>query len=322
MSLILKTATALLAIVFNAYSVVSNLRADEQSDGAAVTMLAAAFENCLAIKNYDVIIRHWRGLTPHNEADLDFFPGTEDSIVMRFICDRDRERCSLVKWARLTSFDGKSVKKMRPTWTYESFQHGERIAKSVGNVTKGRTAKSTFLDFMRAHNICFFESSGITAYTFPQQKELRQSLEDIGNIFRGTSVRQFPDGTCILTANFPKEKPTQSVRYVVDTRTLMPVRFTSRSQNSGRDKIIYSHTIRYEEIEGLFRTKSIQYEKLDYGISRRENDPQAMELDHVGTVDIEWMQFNVEKLQFPEDVPLASEATELAKYLKLTDEAK
>ncbi|MDZ4848688.1 MAG: hypothetical protein SGI77_05300, partial [Pirellulaceae bacterium] len=89
-----------------------------------------------------------------------------------------------------------------------------------------------------------------------------------------------------------------------------------------------SHKTKLELINGIYRVTSISLEIQDVGpdyasltkkyASDTKKSQQGMLLTTIGTVDIEWLQFNNDSLKFPTTEDLGSERRTWAKFLKLS----
>jgi hypothetical protein len=146
-----------------------------------------------------------------------------------------------------------------------------------------------------------------------------------------------PDGTVRVQLDFPSaDQGVSSTRrfvYLFDGKTRMPRRRTDIEVVDGVNLITHAHEVAVELKNGVYRT--IRISETDNRIPRAVDDdraqgsfaeafgiPRAEETlmtyyDRVGSVDLEWLQFNETALQFPSIEEVARDEASLARFLNV-----
>ncbi len=123
-------------------------------------------------------------------------------------------------------------------------------------------------------------------------------------------MRTLPDGT-ILWTHRPIRAPDVITSFVIDPATLMLKTMTTIDDRKGKKTLSRKSTIRNELHDGIYRVTSIDIERGEPGPSYFEvtddfeDDPEksqkAILLSTIGTIEVEWIQFNERQLRFPTD---------------------
>ncbi|MDZ4851204.1 MAG: hypothetical protein SGI77_18100 [Pirellulaceae bacterium] len=280
--------------------------------------LAVATATFASIENYEVVCKEWKAFSPEQIEDREAIPCGEIRTDFRMLLNRKSEECLFVK---RTSYDldessvkQKGVIKMNPViWTLENFRNGIATSKlpSKGEVS---SRKMTFDEFFEKRQVPAVELSGL-GYPVNLHEGINAVLEGKLKKARESSLKRMPDGSIWMYWHMSKNDYTEKM--VFDRRTLMPTEFSSSALFKGKRVIPEKQVTTYEEIDGIFRPTRITFERLEW--QTRRDTKKAVNMDIIGTLEIEWLKFNEPSVVFPNEETLGTDPILWAKFLGIID---
>ncbi len=300
----------------------------------AASIYRTAMENNLAIQNSEVrIVEDYLYVPQQKTLDADI-AAVSQKKVSRIVVDRIAERCVLLSFLLEEHENGsKSDDARKPIrnerWFFREYQDGVSAtadfsiadSEKIFNVGSLRKEKKSFDEFCIRSDIpnfefwCFYPID--TKFFGRENTIFNHSRFATGDV----AMRRLPDGTVKLIHSYEKAGITSTVDF--DAKTRMPFRTVSVEKKAESIRVIDDHTTSLESVNGIYRPTHISTE--NEGLPRSvgtnvtlENVQASIRLfDRVGTVDIEWMQFNETALQFPDINTILKDEAQRARFLKV-----
>ncbi len=301
------------------------------------SIYSAAIANILAVRNFDAIVRENYRQVPHNPEDAEFTPIVNVTKITRIVADNDEQRCIYVsREFNVAEGDKPFAKALRlhksnPLWQVGAIE-GQK-ASSVSpffNRTSVKDFTGSYDEWFSKSNVPRLETLVWYPIGLPFfGGTLEQGLEKIALKSEEVTTRVFPDGSTILSwvSSEPLEK-RMSIH--LNSRSGLPDSWHETELKGGSSTTRSKQQNHCEEIRGVYRLSSCTREFRDGLIQyfmvtdKYDSDPKKSKrfipMDNVGTVSIEWLQFNEPKFQFPTYEDLGSDRVSWAKFVHLDNE--
>jgi hypothetical protein len=301
------------------------------------SIYSAAIANILAVRNFDAIVRENYRQVPHDPEDAEFTPVVNVTKITRIVVDNDEQRCIYVNRVFKVAEGDKPLAKAlqlhrnNPLWQVGAFDR--KIASNVSPFFK----KTNLKDFMGIYDEWFSTSNVPRLETLVWYPigiplfggTLEQSLEKIALKPEDVTTRVLPDGSTVLSwvSSVSSEK-RMSIH--LNSRSGLPDSWHETELKGGTSTTRSKQQNHCAEIRGVYRLNSCTREFRDGLIQyfmvtdKYDSDPKKSKrfipMDNVGTVSIEWLQFNESKFHYPTYEELGSDRVSWAKFVQLDNE--
>lgn len=282
-------------------------------DGSS--LMRSAIENNLAIRNYDVIVTLWCARNASNPNDIAALPAQEERLVFRQVFDRENMKGLRVRFLK-PDWDGRVNV---PEWGYESFFDGVHNTRTFNTRAKigNSNRKSNFDEFCLRSRIMHLEMISFWGHLNSEDgPTFEEKIETYLTFISRAKSRHLPDGTTSVTIIDDSDNER---RFMLSASTLMPVKVSIDQVVKSKRKNYCSTDVEYEESKGVQRVVRLVGSRSSFAHSQLK-PIESVPFDENMIMDIEWLQFNEEKLEFPSAETLGMDVVEWAKFLNLKNE--
>jgi hypothetical protein len=272
----------------------------------------------VAIKNYDVVIKATIDSLPSREEDSKLYPPQQQKEFVRQVFDRENEKCLRIALEQAkVNVEKKDQRLQVPPWRFVYFSDGIGFQRG-STVTRGKDPLRTidFDNFCVLYRVPFIEYASLYGYPIRITRS-RSEIEQLARKGYGRAVsRELPDGTVIATYQDEENGMFRTFNY--DAKILAPVAFSYAVLEEGK-RIEKSHKeIQYLESNGLLLpTKITWHSTSEMAVATAGGKLVSME--KFVTASFEWLQVNMEALQFPNVDELGHDVVKWSRFIRATD---
>jgi hypothetical protein len=327
--LVLFVPLALLSAVFPA-TILGDQPASNRSFAASI--FRAAMENNFAIENSEVRIVEDFLITPTSKGPVSKEVEIWRNCVSRIAVDRKNERLVRLK-LEVEQVRGEEWSKHSPhrffeKWIFEEYRDGllsfttfsSDDAERNFEATKLQKRKVKFDEFCARNQVPNHEFWNFWRSTTPF------GIGRVESVYNGpfntgdVTVRRLPDGSVKLTKESTERSQGQVVHVYFDAKTQMPFKQVTTVDQNDTQRIVHEHTATIEQVNGIFRTTHLS--QRNEGEKRLTavvaTSPDALgAFDRIGTIDIEWLQFNEANLKLPIASDILRDEAQRARFLSI-----
>lgn len=268
------------------------------------TAVESGEESLLGYGEWDAKARVWIDYENHELVYLRIYTAYAANETGRATKDANFRQIELTFYGRERKFHVRS--------RYASGVHADLVQRPIN------LPASDFATVMQRYQVPCLDFTTFVSIYYPLRMDREEFV--LKRIWTDDTavISRLADGTS--TIFFPKQRIDSGVgtRIILDPVTQMT---RSKTATSSKDGKIYNHLKEetfFEEVGGIYRTRHIQMERRTYGPNKSANSSTLVPVDEIGTVEIDWLQFNGDQIVFPSHEEFVKAPDEWLKLLNVT----